>query len=252
MSSRARAAASRRIGPFHDGHSLSFAVRNANKRRTTVDLDDDAGTARLLEMLGSADIWIESSRPGALARFGLDPAEVSRALPELVVVSISDFGQTGPYRDHVATDPVMVGLSWMLFRAGIPELPPVLPPGSLAYDVAGITAAFAAVTGLVQRGRTGRGQHIDLSVMESVAQTTDWGLASYSVMARNGVTGMSQVRIRWRPDLPDRALRRRVGAAVDGVRRRVAQDARLARRAAESSPATSSTTPGPASRSTRR
>ena len=107
---------------------------------------------------------------------------------------MTDFGQTGPYRDYVATDPVMVGLAWMLFRAGVPELPPVLPPGAFAYDIAGVMAAFAALTGFVHRCRTGRGQRIDLSVMEAVAQTTDWGLAGYSVMERQGVSGMSQVR----------------------------------------------------------
>lgn len=189
---RPEGAASRAIGPFHDGTSLHFAVRNANKRVITLDVAVERD--RLLTLLADADVWIESSRPGTLHAFGLDPDDVARRLPHLVVVSITDFGQTGPYRDLVATDPVMVGLSWMLFRAGVPELPPVLPPGSFAYDVAGITAAFAAVTGVAHRRRTGRGQRIDLSVMEAVAQTTDWGLSSWSVMDRAKPGAYTQIR----------------------------------------------------------
>lgn len=186
-------ARSRRIGPFEGEESLYFAVRNANKRTVEVDVATATGRNELLTLLAGADLWIESSAPGRLGELGLDPDEVARRFPQLVVVSVSDFGLTGPYRDFVGTDPVLVALSWMLFRAGVPERPPVLPPGALAYDVAGITAAFAALTGFLHRCRTGRGQRIDLSVMEAVAQTTDWGLASYSVMERLGGE-MSQIR----------------------------------------------------------
>jgi crotonobetainyl-CoA:carnitine CoA-transferase CaiB-like acyl-CoA transferase len=185
---------SRGLGPFEGDDSLYFAVRNANKRRASVDVDTEAGRAELLELLAGADIWIETGRPGQLASKGLDPDEIARRFPQLVIVSLTDFGQTGPYRDYVATDAVMVGLSWMLFRAGVPELPPVLPPGALAYDVAGITAAFAAMTGFLHRCRTGRGQRIDVSVMEAVAQTTDWGLASYSLIESMHAGGYSEIR----------------------------------------------------------
>jgi crotonobetainyl-CoA:carnitine CoA-transferase CaiB-like acyl-CoA transferase len=182
-------AASRRIGPFHCGESLYFAVRNTNKRGLVLDLHDGRDRATLLDLLAGADIFIDTSRPGELAPLGLDPRQISARFPELVVSSITDFGLTGPYRHYVATDPVMVGMAWMLFRAGVPELPPVLPPGSLAYDTAGITGAFASLTGLLHRLRTGRGQLIDLSVIEAVQQTTDWGLASYSVVSQMGTYG---------------------------------------------------------------
>jgi crotonobetainyl-CoA:carnitine CoA-transferase CaiB-like acyl-CoA transferase len=189
-----KGAASRGIGPFHAGESLYFAVRNANKRTLALDPATDEGRRRVLHLLDGADLWIESASPGALAALGLDPDDVVARMPHLVAVSITDFGQTGPYRDFVATDPVMVGLSWSLFRAGVPELPPVLPPGHMAYDIAGITAAFAALTGLAHRARTGRGQRIDLSVMEAVAQTTDWGLSAWSAMQRVNPSAYAQIR----------------------------------------------------------
>lgn len=187
-------ARSRSLPPFHGDESLYFATRNSNKRGMRLDLDEARDRDRFMVLLDDADIWIDTSAPGALAAVGLAPAEVSARLPDLVVASITDFGQTGPYRDFVATDPVMVAMSWMLFRAGVPELPPVLPPGAMAYDVAGITGAFAALTGLVQRLRAGTAPHLDVSVIESVQQTTDWGLASYSIISQMMPGGYSQIR----------------------------------------------------------
>ncbi|MDZ7678521.1 MAG: CoA transferase [Acidimicrobiales bacterium] len=185
-------AVSRRLPPFHGEESLYFAVRNTNKRSVEIDPHSETGRERLLGLLEGADIWLETSRPGEWAAIGLDPPELSRRFPQLVITSISDFGATGPYRDMSGTDPVLVSLSWMLFKAGVPELPPVLPPGALAYDIAGITGAFAALAGYRQRLHSGRGQCIDLSVMESVAQTTDWGLANVS--PSGAPPAMSEVR----------------------------------------------------------
>ncbi|HUJ65258.1 MAG TPA: CoA transferase, partial [Acidimicrobiales bacterium] len=182
-------ASSRRLPPFHEGTSLYFEVRNTNKRATVIDLDDDAGRQKLIAMLERADIWIETGRPGHLAALGLDPRGLVERFPQLIALSVSDFGQTGPYRDFVATDAVMEGMAWMLFRAGVPHLPPVLPPGSLAYDMVGAGAAFAALTAYLDRCGTGLGQYIDMSVMEAVAQLTDWGITSYSVISKLGTYG---------------------------------------------------------------
>jgi len=182
-------AASRTLPPFHTGSSLYFEVRNANKRGVTLDVAQPEGRADLLELLERADIWVETTRPGELADLDLDPRQVSARMPHLIVVSVTDFGQTGPYRDFVATDAVMEAMAWMLFRAGVPELPPVLPPGSFAYDMVGVSAAFAALTAYLDRCSTGRGQYIDMSVMEAVAQLTDWGLTSYSVIRKLGLYG---------------------------------------------------------------
>lgn len=185
---------SRRLPPFHGDESLYFAARNTNKRGASLDVGVPADRERLLELLGAADVWIETTSPGELAGLGLDPARVSCRHPDLVVASITDFGQTGPYRDHVATDPVMVAMSWMLFRAGVPDLPPVLPPGAIAHDVAGITGAFAVLAGLLQRRRGGAAPHLDVSVIEAVQQTTDWGLASFSFVDRARPGSYAQTR----------------------------------------------------------
>jgi len=178
---------SRALPPLHGQESLYYAVRNFNKRSVVVDIEDKAGRERLLGLLGRADMWIETTGPGTLAGLGLDPPEVVERLGRLVVVSITDFGQTGPYRDWQATDDVIVAMAGELFRSGVPELPPLLVPGALAYDVAGIMGAFAGLCAHWQRiTSTGRGQHIDLSIIEATAQVTDWSLANYSAIRDRG------------------------------------------------------------------
>jgi crotonobetainyl-CoA:carnitine CoA-transferase CaiB-like acyl-CoA transferase len=179
-------APSRRLPPFHQGHSLFFAVRNSNKRGAVLDVESSSGRERLLDLLRRADIWIETSRPGRLATAGLDPAQVSRDLDHLVVTSITDFGQTGPYRDWDATDPVLVALGGELFRSGVVGKPPLLVPGAFAYDVAGVMATFATLAACWQRLSTGRGQHLDVSILEATAQVTDWSLANFSAIHNAG------------------------------------------------------------------
>jgi crotonobetainyl-CoA:carnitine CoA-transferase CaiB-like acyl-CoA transferase len=172
-------APSRRLPPFApDGTSLRFAVRNTNKRSVTLDLGTDKGRSGLDRLLSTADVWIESGTTGA--------AEAAQRHPRLVVTSVTDFGLTGPYRDYVGTDDVLVGMGGLLFRSGTPDRPPLLPPGSLAYDAASVTAAFATLAGLWQRRRSGRGQHIDLAVLTAVAQISDWALGNWSAAAKAG------------------------------------------------------------------
>jgi crotonobetainyl-CoA:carnitine CoA-transferase CaiB-like acyl-CoA transferase len=176
---------SRHLPPFApNGSSLYFAHRNANKSSVSLELPREAETLRAL--LAWADVWIETTPPGSLAQHGLDPADVSRRHPGLVVLSMTDFGQTGPYRDYRGTDPVLVAMGGMLFRSGGPERPPLLPPGSIAYDAASVTACFAVLSALWRRRASGRGAHLDLSVMEALAQMSDWGIPNTSVLQRLG------------------------------------------------------------------
>jgi crotonobetainyl-CoA:carnitine CoA-transferase CaiB-like acyl-CoA transferase len=184
---------SRWMAPFAAGRSAFFEVRNFNKRAAVVDLSSESGRERLLDLLARADVWIETTKPGRLAALGLDPVEMSERFPHLVVASVTDFGQTGPYRDYEATDDVLTAIGGEIFRSGVVGKPPVLVPGSFAYDVAGVTAAFAVLTAYWQRLMTGRGQHIDLSIVEAVAQSSDWSLANYSAAAGNG-SPYSEVR----------------------------------------------------------
>jgi crotonobetainyl-CoA:carnitine CoA-transferase CaiB-like acyl-CoA transferase len=173
-----RGARSRRIPPFHGDSSLYFAYRNFNKRGIVLDLERPEGRDRLLALLTCADVFIDSSTPGTLEDLGLAPCELAARHPQLVALRISDFGQTGPYREWVATDATLEAMGGMQFKAGVAEKPPLLPPGAIAYDVAGVMGAFAALLALLQRTQTGRGQVIDLSALEAIAQTTDWSFSN--------------------------------------------------------------------------
>ena len=176
-------ARSRKLPPFApDGEtSLYFGFRNAGKRGGVLDLETEEGRERLLDLLSDADILIESFAPGYLASLGVSPERLMEIHPHLVITSISDFGQTGPYSDYVGTDMVGVAMGGMMYRAGIRTKPPVVVPGSFAYDVVGGSAAQGTLLALWKRMRTGRGQHIDVSVMEAVANLTDWSLPNFSL-----------------------------------------------------------------------
>ena len=173
---------SRRLPPLApDGHtSLYFAFRNANKRGVTLDIAKQSGRELLHSLLKDSDVWIESFPPGHLASQGIDPAKVLDQYRGLILASIADFVQTGPYRDYLGSDMIGFAMGGMMYRSGVPERPPLVAPGALAYDSTAITAAFAVLMAYFQRLRSGRGQHLDVSVLESVANMSDWSLPSYS------------------------------------------------------------------------
>ena len=174
---------SRSLPPFApDGKtSLYFGYRNAGKRSRVLDLQSKSDRGEFEVLLAQADILVESSHPGTLDRLGLAPADLMARHPQLVITSISDFGQDGPYADYESTNMVAVAMGGMMYRAGIPEKPPVMIPGSFAYDVAAGSAALGTLLAFWKRLQTGRGQHLDVSAMEAVANLADWSLPNFSL-----------------------------------------------------------------------
>ncbi|MCP4003934.1 MAG: CoA transferase [bacterium] len=187
-------AQSRNHPPLHRGESLHFACRNFNKRGRVLDLNLEDDRAVLHGLLESSDVLIESSAPGTLAGLGLDPSELCENFPHLIVTSISHFGQTGPYRDWLATDSVLAAMGGMVFKAGLPEKDPLIPPATMAEDTAATAAAYATLLAYWQRLKTGHGQHLDVSSVEAVAQTIDWSFPSAS--AAREATGLDAVEVR--------------------------------------------------------
>ncbi len=190
-----KGALSRRLPPFApDGEtSLYFGFRNAGKRSRVMDIKTEQGRAALEELLADADILIESEHPGSLAPLGLAPAEILGRHPQLVITSISDFGQEGPYADYQSTNMIAVAMGGMMYRAGRPERPPVVVPGNFAYDVASGSAAFGTLLAFWKRLETGRGQHVDVSAMEAVANLADWSLPNFSLNPTIGVRAGSGI-----------------------------------------------------------
>ncbi len=159
---------SRSDAPMHEGVSLPFAVRNAGKRGVVIDVDRARGRARLLSLLAGADIWVQANQPGTLS-----DREARSHNPALVVLSMSDFGQTGPYRDWTATDPVLLAMGGVLSRSGLPGREPLLPPAEMAVALTAAQAAWAALAAYWNRLETGTGDHIDFSLYEATAQAIE-------------------------------------------------------------------------------
>ena len=178
-----------RDGDEPDDSYLFGVYRSLGKRPVDPDVSQD----RVEELLSWADIWLDSAPAGRPSRPELDPRQVLARNPHLVITSITPFGHTGPYSAWEATDGVVDAASGMMFKAGVPEKPPLMPPSSLSNDVGSTTAVLATLAAYWQKLHTGHGQHIDLSLMDAAAQATDWSLPMASALIAAGLP-VPQVR----------------------------------------------------------
>ncbi|MCZ8381015.1 CoA transferase [Mycobacterium sp. CPCC 205372] len=165
--------ADREARPSTAGSSIAFAVHNANKRSVVLDPQSPADRTRFADLLADADIVVDSGPRSRLEAFGLPQATVAARWPHLVVLSVSDFGATGPRAAWRATDPVLYALSTALSRSGPTSGEPVLPPVGLASGTAAVQAAWAALVAHFHRLRGGHGEHIDFARFEAVVQALD-------------------------------------------------------------------------------
>jgi crotonobetainyl-CoA:carnitine CoA-transferase CaiB-like acyl-CoA transferase len=152
-----------------DGMASHFVWVNRSKESLTLDLKQPAALAVLKQLLGSADVLVQNLAPGAAARMGLSFAELSAAHPELIVCDISGYGEDGPYRDKKAYDLLIQSEAGFLSVTGTPE-EPSKSGNSIADIAAGMYAYTGILAALLQRGKTGQGSHIDVSMLESLAE----------------------------------------------------------------------------------
>lgn len=150
------------------GHELHWKTYARNKRSIVLDLRHADANAVLERLVATADVFIENFRPGTLERMGLAPAVLHAANPRVVIVRISGFGQTGPYAALPGFGTLVEAMSGFAARTGFPDREPVLPPFALADMIAGLYGAFSVMTALRARDDTGRGQVIDLPLLEAV------------------------------------------------------------------------------------
>ena len=158
----------RGTGPFfrdepHPEHSLSWIAYNAGKRGVTLDLTREEGRALFLRAVGTADFLFESFMPGYLRQLGLDYSSLQEINPALIVISITPFGQQGPYSAYRAGDLEVTALSGVMSLAGEPEGAPLRVTALQSPQWVGSEAAMAALIALFHRQATGRGQHVDVS-----------------------------------------------------------------------------------------
>ncbi|MGW0160971.1 CoA transferase [Mycobacterium sp. NPDC003323] len=162
----------RRAAPLVNGTSVPFILDNANKRCAALDPVDAADRARFDELVTGADILVDSGS-GRLGAFGTSCAALAERHPDLVALSVTDFGVDGPYRDWQGTDAVFYAMSTALSRSGPPTGTPVLPPSGIATATAAAQAAWAVLAAYYHRLRHGGGEYIDFSRFEAVVQALD-------------------------------------------------------------------------------
>ena len=158
----------RNLGWKKDGVSLWWAVVNRNKRAVTLKLSHDLGRDALLRLVDEADVLIENFRPGTMERWGLGWDVIHRRNPRLVMVRVTGFGQTGPYRERAGFGTLAESMSGFAHINGHPDGPPTLPPFALADGITGLSGAFLTMAALRARDLTGAGQMIDLSIYEPI------------------------------------------------------------------------------------
>lgn len=175
-----------REGPaLAPGLSPLWLQEGRNKKSITLDLHKVEGQALLKRLVAVSDVMIENFRPGTLEQWGLAPETLLEVNPRLVLVRISGYGQTGPYRRRGAFDRMATAFGGGMYATGYPDAPPVRPGYAAADYMSGYVGAFAAITALYWRdARGGRGQVIDLAIYEPILRASE---ATIPVYDRYGV-----------------------------------------------------------------
>ncbi|MFB9662556.1 CaiB/BaiF CoA transferase family protein [Glycomyces mayteni] len=182
--------ASRGHGPSKDGVNLWWKTLGRNKRTVTVNLGDPEGADLLLRLAADADVLIENFRPGTLERWGLSPERLHEANPRLVVARVTAFGQTGPYSHRPGFGSLAEAMSGFAALTGQPDGPPTLPPFGLADGIAALATAYAVMVALRSADRDGRGQVVDLAIIEPILMLLGGQITAYdqlgTLQARSG------------------------------------------------------------------
>lgn len=161
----------RRWGSKKDGQPLMWKSVSRNKRSITLDLRKPEGADIFKRLVETADVVIENFRPGTLEKWGLSPDELLSINPQLIILRVTGWGQTGPYRSRPGFGTLAEAFSGFSHMTGEPEGPPTLPNLPLADGLGGVSGAFAVMVALFGRERgSGRGQVIDLSLFEPLVR----------------------------------------------------------------------------------
>jgi crotonobetainyl-CoA:carnitine CoA-transferase CaiB-like acyl-CoA transferase len=151
------------------GQASHFVWVNRSKESLALDIKQPSHLAALRALIARADVLVQNLAPGATARLGLDAASLQATQPSLIVCDISGYGQDGPYRDRKAYDLLIQGEAGLISVTGSPETPSKTG-NSIADIAAGMYAYSAILAAIIQRGKTGEGSHIDVSMLESLVE----------------------------------------------------------------------------------
>ena len=164
----------RRAGPFLEDDidpekSLVFAYLNTNKQSITLNLKSDKGISMLTSLIEESDVLVENFAPRVMPSLGLDFETLQQINPRLILTSISNFGQTGPYRDYKAADIIEYAMGGLMYISGAYDREPLKHAFNQAQFKAGTDGASATLMAMYHQRLTGEGQHVDVSIQEAVA-----------------------------------------------------------------------------------
>lgn len=158
-----------------------------NKKSIAVDFRANGMADVILKLVETADVFVENFRPGRLEDMGLGPDVLHARNPKLIIVRISGFGQTGPYREKPGFGSLVEGMSGFAYRNGFPDRPPLLPPIAMADMIAGLQGAYATMVALREiELKGGQGQVIDMSLLEPILATLGPAAMDYKVTGKVG------------------------------------------------------------------
>jgi CoA:oxalate CoA-transferase len=166
-------------GPFVDGTSSYFFSLNRGKKSVALNLKSPSGKRLFRQLVKKADVVVENMVPGSTKRLGLDYPRLRRQNPALIYAAISGFGQTGPYAQRPALDVIVQGMGGVMSITGEPGRPPVRPGVSLGDIAAGLFTAIAILAALQERSKSGRGQFIDISMLDCQVALQENAFARY-------------------------------------------------------------------------
>jgi len=181
---------------LHEGNSLWWYAQARNKKSVAIDLKDPQGQAIVRKLAADADIFIENFRPGTMEKWGLGYEALSRENPRLVMVRLSGFGQTGPYRDKPGFGAIGESMGGMRYVTGYPDRAPVRVGISIGDSLAAMFGVIGALMAIHHRQATGRGQVVDVALYEAVFAMMESMLPEYGM---------------------DGFVRERSGAALPGI-----------------------------------
>ncbi len=188
----------RREPPFigdiaHPENSIPFAYYHTSKRGITLDLDHKEGQEIFRRLARTAQLVVESEMPGVMTGRGLSASDLHEVAPQLVLTSITPFGQTGPYNRFIGEDLTLLAMGGFLYISGYADLPPTRIYGNQAYLMASMFSAVASLIAIMEAEKPdGCGEHIDVSIQECVAMALENAVPFYDlegkVRKRSGLT----------------------------------------------------------------
>ncbi|MFC7393255.1 CaiB/BaiF CoA transferase family protein [Scopulibacillus cellulosilyticus] len=177
---------SRHVGPFSDSEPLRWPGLSRNKKSLTLDLHKSEGVEVFKQLVSKVDILIENFRPGTLEKWGAGYEELKKVNPNLVMIRVSGYGQTGPYREKAGFGTPATAFSGYTYLQGFPDRHPTSPSFSLTDYICGIYVAFSAVTGIYYRdvNPEGSGQMVDIALFETVFRMMEFLVAEYDQLGK--------------------------------------------------------------------